>query len=235
MRIAVCDDENTCLVELVNSIQRKYKSLDLIIDTFSSGEALVAHYKKNRSPFDIVLLDIEMGRMDGLEAASALSNYTPTPIIIFITSHDELACAGYEVSAFRFLTKPVNENKLVEAIEAAQNRIRKTKAILVRNSNGEYVIPIDFIMYIEAQNQQVLIVTEKEKLTQRGSIGTYENELINEGFYLVHRSYLVNLRFVKGFDKQEILLADDKTLPLSRLRFKDFSQKFHDFIRRTAF
>ena len=235
MRIAVCDDENICLTELVNLIQRKYKSLDLIIDTFSSGEALIAHYRKNRSPFDIVLLDIEMKGMDGLKTASSLSKYTPTPIIIFVTSHNELACSGYEVSAFRFLTKPVNEHKLVEAIEAAQNRIREAKTILVHNSKGEYVIPVDFIMYIEAQNQQVSIVTEKEQFMQRGSIGTYEKELMNDGFYPVHRSYLVNLRFVKGFNKQEIRLACDKRLPLSRLRYKDFSQNFHDFIRRTAF
>ncbi|MGL6201181.1 MAG: LytR/AlgR family response regulator transcription factor [Lachnospiraceae bacterium] len=234
MRIAVCDDEKIFISKLVNSIQQEYKSLDMIVDIFLSGEELIKHYRKNLPPYDIILLDIEMKQMNGFQVAETLADFS-NPIIIFITSHEELACDGYKVSAFRFLTKPVHKSKLIEAIEAAQNLIKERKTIFVHNSLGECILPINSIIYIEAQNQHVLIVTENSQYKQKGNIGTYENELQNDGFFLIHRSYLVNLRFVKGFNKREIVLADSSKLPLSRLRVKAFSSVLHAYIKRTAF
>lgn len=235
MRLAICDDENIFTEKLLKFIEQKYNSLDLLITTFNSGEALVSYYRKGNPPFDIVLLDIEMKGIDGLQTAKLLRQSDFNAIIVFITSHEELACKGYEVSAFRFITKPISGAKVLEAIEAVKAQKQRAKTVLVKNAEGEYSLSLDEIRYFEAQNQQTIIYTSNQKYIHRFSISDYEKELQADGFYLIHRSYLVNLKYVKGFNKQEVLLEQNIKLPLSRLRVKDFGETFHTFISRTAF
>lgn len=235
MRIAICDDENAFTQKLLRYIDDKYRSLDLLINTFDCGEDLLSYYRKGNPHYDIILLDIEMKGLNGLETAKFLRQFDPNVIIIFVTSHEELACNGYEVSAFRFITKPINGAKLIEAIEAAKAQKQMNKTISVKTIDGEFSLRLGDVQYFEAQNQQTAIYTDKGKYIHRFGIGEYEKNLKLEGFYLIHRSYLVNLKYVKGFAKQEVFLEQGIKLPLSRLRYKDFSDTFHRFISQTAF
>lgn len=235
MRIAICDDEPRFAAELADLIQNQHRSLDLVVDSYSSGEDLLYACQQLALAYALIFLDIEMGGMDGLRTAKALAGLYPAPMVVFVTSHDELACDGYEVAAFRFLTKPVNEAKLAEAVVTARNRLQQAKTVLLKNGEGEFVLPLDSILYIEAQNQQVLVVSQNVSYSQRTGIGQYEQDLAPDGFCLIHRSYLVNLRHVKALQKQEVLLTNGQRLPLSRLRQKDFACQFHQYIQKTAF
>ena len=234
MRIAICDDNQTFAQALANYIEAEYTSLDLLIEFFASGEELVDYYQAAKKGFDIILLDIEMKQINGLEAAHQIREIDTQTVIIFITSHDELASMGYEVAAFRFLTKPVKPAKLIEALEAVRAQNNNTKTIHINNIEGEYTINVSDILFFEAQNQQVFIQTKDGSFTERAAISDYVDELAGYDFISIHRSYLINLRYVKGLNKQEVTLSDGTILPISRLRFQDVKRAFHDYISKTS-
>ena len=234
MRIAICDDNQTFADTMANYIETEYRSLDLLIEFFSSGEELVAYYTAGKKSFEVILLDIEMKKINGIEAAHQIRNIDQQTAIIFITSHDELATMGYEVSAFRFLTKPVKQKKLIEALEAVRAQMNKEKTIYVNNSDGEYTVSVNDVLFIEAQNQQVSILTKDNAFSMRSNISDYAKELAKYDFISVHRSYLVNLKYVTGINKQEVTMEGDTKLPISRLRYNEVKQAFHDYIRKTS-
>ena len=234
MRIAICDDNQTFAKTLADYIEAEYKSLDLLIEFFASGEELVAYYQADKPGFDVILLDIEMKQINGLQAAHQIRKIDTQTVIIFITSHDELASMGYEVAAFRFLSKPVQRAKLIEALEAVRAQNNSAKTIHISNAEGEYTITVSDILFIEAQNQQVLIQTNDGEFSKRAAISDFVDELAQYDFVSIHRSYLINLRYVKGLNKQEVTMEDGTTLPISRLRYKDVKQAFHDYISKTS-
>ena len=234
MRIAICDDHQFFTQELENQIQSEYNSLDLLIHTFSCGEDLVSYYHKGNVAFDVILLDMEMKELDGLKTAKIIRQIAPKTFIIFITIHSEMASIGYEVSAFRFLSKPVKAAKLFEALEAAKAQIRETKIIYIKNSEGEYAIDMNDIIYFEAQIQQVKIQTRYQTFFHRYNISDYVKELENYDFISVHRSYLINLKYTKGIVNQEIIMEGDILIPISRLKYQKVKHQFHYYISKTS-
>lgn len=234
MKIAICDDDLVLNRKLHQFIFETYHDIDLRIDEYRSGEEFLQKISTSKLTYDLLLLDIEMDKVNGITVAKELKQLSPKTFVVFITSHDEFATVGYEVSAFRYLIKPINKNKLIEAIEAAKEELLSIKSISFQNKDGEYIIPLNDILYFEAQNQEVLVSTAEQQLLHRGNLNDYEQRLSQEGFYRVHRSYLVNLRFVKSYSKIEIIPNGGQTIPLSRLRFKEFTAFFREFVKRTA-
>ena len=234
MRIAICDDNQHFIDELSDVIIDNYQSLDLRIDSFHCGEDLVKHYKSGKAVFDVVLLDIEMGELNGLQTAEILRRIDRDAIIIIITSHIELALSGYEVSAFRFLTKPLNEKKLIKAIEAVKAQIKSEKIIQIKNADGEFSVNVKDILYIEAEGQNVSVRLNDKAISHRYNLGDYMRELADYDFVSVHRSYLVNLYYVKRFTNQDVTLEGNITVPISRLRYQKFKQQFHRYISMTS-
>ena len=235
LNIAICDDD----IQITGKIERllqdiaKRNFVDTEIEVFWNGKSLADAIAAGER-YDVIYLDIEMDKVNGITVAKELKQLSPKTFVVFITSHNEFATVGYEVSAFRYLIKPINKNKLIEAIEAAKEELLSIKSISFQNKDGEYIIPLNDILYFEAQNQEVLVSTKEQQLLHRGNLNDYEQRLSQEGFYRVHRSYLVNLRFVKSYSKIEIILNGGQTIPLSRLRFKEFTAFFREFVKRTA-
>ena len=234
LHIAICDDDLILSKTLYQFIFETYRDIDLFIDQYHSGEEFLNKVVSSNKTYDLLLLDIEMDKISGIAVAKELKKLSPKTYIVFITSHDEFATVGYEVSAFRYLVKPIKKAKLIEAIEAVKTELLSQKSITVQNREGEYVIPISDILCLEAQNQDVLIYTNEQQILHRGNLNEYEQQLSKDGFYRVHRSYLVNMRFVKSYSKIDVTLSGGLVLPLSRLRFKDFTTYFREYVKRTA-
>lgn len=234
LHIAICDDDLILSKTLYQFIFETYRDIDLFIDQYHSGEEFLDKIVSTNKSYDLLLLDIEMEKLSGIDVAKKLKKLSPKTYIVFITSHDEFATVGYEVSAFRYLVKPIKKAKLIEAIEAVKTELLSRKSITVQNREGEYVVPISDILYLESQNQDVLIYTNEQQILHRGNLNEYEQQLSEDGFYRVHRSYLVNMRFVKSYSKMDVTLNGGVVLPLSRLRFKNFTAYFREFVKRTA-
>ena len=234
MKIAICDDDWHMQQTLRLFIDQTYQDLDMLVDGFTSGEALLAAVQKQSQPYQLILLDIEMRGIDGIETAKRLRKLLPDCYIIFITSHDEFALTGYEVAAFRYLVKPVQPEKLTEAISAVRAELSDHITLHVEDGPVEALLRVKDIYYIEAQDKRVRVVLKDTALSDRRGIDETERALAGEDFFRVHRSYLTNFRYVARLDKNEILLVSGEQIPLSRLRKKAFKNAFQTYVSRTA-
>lgn len=113
MKIAICDDDLVLNRKLHQFIFETYHDIDLRIDEYRSGEEFLQKISTSKLTYDLLLLDIEMDKVNGITVAKELKQLSPKTFVVFITSHDEFATVGYEVSAFRYLIKPINKNKLI--------------------------------------------------------------------------------------------------------------------------
>lgn len=234
MKIAICDDDWHMQQTLRLLIDEIYQDLDMLVDGFTSGEALLAAVQKHSQPYQLILLDIEMRGIDGIETAKRLRKLLPDCYIIFITSHDEFALTGYEVAAFRYLVKPVQPEKLTEAISAVRAELSDHITLHVEDGPVEALLRVKDIYYIEAQDKRVRVVLKDTAFSDRRGIDEIERALAGEDFFRVHRSYLINFRYVARLDKNEILLVSGEQIPLSRLRKKAFKNAFQTYVSRTA-
>ena len=234
MKIAICDDDWHMQQTLRLFIDQTYQDLDMLVDGFTSGEALLAAVQKQSQPYQLILLDIEMRGIDGIETAKRLRKLLPDCYIIFITSHDEFALTGYEVAAFRYLVKPVQPEKLTEAISAVRAELSHHITLHVEDGPVEALLRVKDIYYIEAQDKRVRVVLIDTAFSDRRGIDEIERALAGEDFFRVHRSYLINFRYVARLDKNEILLVSGEQIPLSRLRKKAFKNAFQTYVSRTA-
>lgn len=234
MKIAICDDDWHMQQTLRLFIDQTYQDLDMLVDGFTSGEALLAAVQKQSQPYQLILLDIEMRGIDGIETAKRLRKILPDCYIIFITSHDEFALTGYEVAAFRYLVKPVQPEKLTEAISAVRAELSDHITLHVEDGPVEALLRVKDIYYIEAQDKRVRVVLKDTTFSDRRGIDEIERALAGEDFFRVHRSYLINFRYVARLDKNEILLVSGEQIPLSRLRKKAFKNAFQTYVSRTA-
>ena len=236
MKIAICDDDWHMQQTLRLFIDQTYQDLDMLVDGFTSGEALLAAVQKQSQPYQLILLDIEMRGIDGIETAKRLRKLLPDcySYIIFITSHDEFALTGYEVAAFRYLVKPVQPEKLTEAISAVRAELSDHITLHVEDGPVEALLRVKDIYYIEAQDKRVRVVLKDTAFSDRRGIDEIERALAGEDFFRVHRSYLINFRYVARLDKNEILLVSGEQIPLSRLRKKAFKNAFQTYVSRTA-
>lgn len=236
MRIAVCEDEDIFRKQIVKEIEEYYHSLDVVVDSFSSGEELVKKYEKGKQigeipQYDILFLDIEMKRLDGFETAKAIRTYGGKEILIYLTSHTELAMQGYEVEAFRFLAKPVERKKLWEALGELKKRLRKGKNIILHTKEEEVCVGVTSIIYVESMKNDVYYHVLEHRNTDclkvykvREKMVNVEKELLEEGFFRCHRSYLVQLAAVESYNNLELTLTGNVQIPISRGKQKSFRE-----------
>lgn len=234
MQIAICDDDPAVLADLSDFINRTYRDMDMLVDTYPSGEALLAAMDKRPQSYDLLLLDIELAGLDGIRAAKLLHERLPRLYIVFITSHDEFALTGYEVSAFRFLAKPIQYEKLTEAITAVRAELLQQKTIQVESGGVEAVLKVRELVYIEAQDKSVRLVQRQQAFWDHNGIEFYAQLLSSEDFYRIHRSYLINLGYVTFLRGSDVQMVNGELLPVSRLRKRQFADAFRAYIKRTA-
>ena len=233
MRIAVCDDQVQCRAQAVAAIRDCIRSQGVLVDDFKDGPSFLRAFK-NR-PYDLVFLDIEMPEMDGITAARRLRQLSREVPIVFLTSHIEYALEGYEVNALRYLTKPIHPVKLREVLTFVLDQIQQQRVLWVKTDLDEEKVHIRDILYMEAQNQNILICTKTDSYSVRYNMADYEAQLQEDGFFRIHRGYLVSLRHIKSMGKHEVTLSDKTVLPVSRNKEKELKEALFQYIRKEAF
>lgn len=237
MRLAVCDDSIAERTLIVSVIEYFFSKLDTTCLPFSSGEELVEYISKTNDSIDAIFLDIEMGQMDGMTAAHEVRKALPNVPIIFITSHKELAPDGYEVQAFRFVCKPIDRNKLISALSSLKTHLLSKVSIVVRHNGEDVIIPLDSILWIESDNNDVRIICENKTITTRMRLRDAWNELsdISTGrFAYSHRCTIVNLSHVKSLSSSQVKLDNGASLMLSRGCEKDLKNQLFEYVRHFA-
>ena len=182
-KIAICDDMEED-VKYISSAVNKWaekENITVDIETFPSAESFLFRYAEQKA-FDILLLDVEMPSMNGVELAKRIRKENDAVQIIFITGYTDYISEGYEVSALHYLVKPLSETKLFEVLNRAVLKIRKNEKSLYLSLSGEMVrIPIYEIKYLEVQQNYVTVHSKKD-YTVKKTLGEFEREL-DERFY----------------------------------------------------
>lgn len=215
-RIAVCDD-SAADREYTASLVRAWAAetcSQIHISLFSSGENFLFRAEDEGS-FDILLLDIEMGAMDGVTLAKKLRLKNETLQIVFITGYSDYIAEGYEVSALHYLMKPVKKEKLFSVLSRAAEKLHRDEKVLHLEAGGQLVrIPIYAIRYADVQGNYVTVHAGQD-FTAKMTLSELEKDL-DDRFYRVGRSAIVNLTKISRVTKTEILLQDGTTVPLPR-------------------
>jgi len=233
VRIAICDDEERYRIELKTILNKLLINADLNIDTFDDGNILADAFAA--SPYDLVFLDIEMPALDGITLAKKIRSRSENVFIVFLTSHIEYALEGYEVNALRYLTKPVDIEKLKEVIRYVQEKQGSSRQIIVKEDGEEILIDINDVIYMESMNQNVRIVTAGGEHVIRYNISDFEDQLKNDGFFRIHRGYLISLSKVKKLAGNDVILDGGETLPVSRSNVKPLKEALYTYVEGTAF
>ena len=224
INICIVEDESDQADLLRNYIQTygNKTNQQFNITHFSDGIDLVDEY---RAQFDIILLDIQMKHLDGMVAAEKIRKVDADVVIIFITSTVRYAVQGYAVDALGYVLKPVPYLQFEQLFDKAISRVMtKKQKLYIRVSVDERQLKLDCdnIYYIESQRNNVCIHCADEDYITAGPLKKYEEMLSGHGFSKCHNAYIVNLSYVEGVRKEEVLLTSGIVLPISRARKKEF-------------
>ena len=217
MNIAIVDDDkNQCdfLSHEVNLWANK-RELVTCVNTYPSAESFWFEFAENND-FDIVLLDIEMPGMNGMELAHKLRAENAMLQIIFVTGYSDYISEGYDVSALHYLMKPVSQDKLFEVLSRAANKCEcSVKKLKVSFDRETKLIPISHIMYVEAQKQYVIIHSIDGTYKMKCSLSDIDSQL-DEYFKKCQRSFIVNLLYVTRIKNDSLMLKNGESVPISR-------------------
>lgn len=231
-RIAICDDNATdseYVATLVHKWSRNSQNT-ININSFPSAEVFLFQYADDKN-YDILLLDIEMGNMDGVELAKQIRRENDTVQIVFITGFPDFIAEGYEVSALHYLMKPVSGGKLSAVLDKAILNLGKNKKSVIFVVDGEMLrIAACDIISVEAFAHCCTVTTINEIFEVKSSISDIE-KLLDEGFIRSHRSYIIGIRFIKSISKIDITLDSGAKIPLSRSNYNTVNKAFISYFR----
>ncbi len=229
LKIAVCDDNEEHISALRKMLDEwsENKPFAVIIYEYQSAESFLFSYPDK--PCDIILLDIEMKNLNGMELAKKLRQSGDMLPIIFITGYSEYIGEGYDVEALHYLLKPVEKEKLFAVLDRyTKKHVPKNNIVLSCGDKNIHIDPGN-IRYCEARGKKTEVHIPDENILICNSGINDLQKILWENFIFCHRSYLVNLRFIKSISKTEIEIDGGENIPLSRRLYKEVNERFIEF------
>lgn len=232
LRLAICDDEpmDCALVAQMSREILGAEGVEAELSAYPSAAGLLRAIRAGRA-FHIFLLDVMMEGMDGMELAAALRAGHEDAAIIFISSNREMALRGYEVAAARYLAKPLDREKLREALLYCCAAHARRRALALPTADGQTRVDPSAILYVEAWERGVRLDLGAEKLEAKIPISQLAAMLPGGQFSYCHRTLLVNLACVRHVRYCELELKNGERLPISKYRLAQFKSEFLKYLR----
>lgn len=234
LKIAICDDDSVLvknLAEIINRLLQK-ENLEYKHDIFTNGIEFLKTCELEGYNYNIILLDIMMDGLNGIEVGKKIKEKNPECEIIFVTSNPEYVFESFDANPFYYIVKPVDEeilktqlDKIIEKIGFFEN----AKKYITIKRKGLFVLinPKD-IIYIDANNRILTIHCTYDNISFHGKIDEILkeiNEISNFNFIKPHRSYIVNPYFIQKIDKLKMLLSNGEMIPISRLKYQEIKEE----------
>lgn len=227
MRIVICDDDSNITSSLSQIIttyfdKKKINCPELAI--FNSGENLLADKEQK----DIVFLDVEMPGFDGIYVGNELKKQNESVIIFIVTSYIEYLDAAMRFHVFRYLSKPIDKQRLYHNLDDALELYSSfNQKIAIETKSGVTAVSTDDIVYVEAKGRKVTVYTTITAYESTQSMQFWKENLPSNNFFQSHRSYIVNLAKVTSFDHELIYLCDGQySAYLTRRKFTNFKNAY---------
>ena len=230
IKIAIVEDDRDFARALIGHLERYEKERGISISPryFRDGEDIVAEYTED---YDLILMDIQLEYLSGMEAARQIRERDEEVLILFITANAQFSIEGYQVHAFDYLLKPISYDTLAARLDLALSyqRRRQDAYLLVHVPDGVRKVSASSILYIESQGHVMQVHTRNGVLETHARISDLEEQLPQKQFFRCHKGYLVNLDYVSGISETDCLVQDER-LPISRRRKKEFIQRLAEVL-----
>lgn len=232
--IAVCDDEVIECCNIAGKIRGLLKKMGIscTIRQFCSGRELI----QSSDNFDIIFLDIIMHDLDGMRTAQLVREKAFDKILIFISSSRKYVFEAYDVEAFQYLLKPIDEKKLKRVLQRAvlKTENHSKEFIIVSKERQKQKLFLDDIYYFEIKGRMVDIHGTDGVFTYYEQIGVLENNLQGRGFFRCHKSYLINLKYVDVYNRQEVILDNGERIVIAKRRYEEFCKEILEYMRKNG-
>lgn len=232
VKVAICDDDETVTSRMENILEgyAQEHAVHLDIGVFYNGEELIRYMEKNRETFDILFLDIEMKKMNGLDTAIRIREMDRKMILIYVTSHESYALQAYQVHPFHFLVKPIQPHEVTQCFAQAYALFHQNEDYYEYMYNKcDYRVPLGKVMYVMSNRRKIQLYMEDGSVLEHyGKLDEIEEKLerSQNEFWRIHKSILVNAKYIfrKAYDHVELL--NGQCLSVSRDREKELNVKY---------
>lgn len=228
MRVAVCDDEKFFYMEL-NQCLSKYsmeRKVDIVDFHFSNGHDLLA----SNLEFDLVFMDYQMEGLNGMETAKLLRSKNKNITIIFLTSFPQVVYQTFHVNTFRFLTKPIQESELFNALDDYLKTIDEDALLTLKTYDGTLRIRLSELIYVESQGKHTLLRTTDDQHECLKYLREIEKMLPKDKFFRCHRTFIINFEHIKRHDNRNIYFVNGEIAKIGRTQLSTFKNEFQDYI-----
>ncbi|WP_181899190.1 LytR/AlgR family response regulator transcription factor [Lachnotalea glycerini] len=227
VNVAICDDNEIFCNQIKEFIERfnKENNTNCEVSTFNSGFDLLGQYT---AEYKIIILDIEMKGMNGIETALEIRKKNQKVIIWFLTVSKDYMLEGYKAEAFRYLIKPLSYDDFAKEFDESIRWVdeKYVRPIIVEYKNETYHLETNDILFIEVFGHKLIYHLLNEKITTIDTLKNIEIELCKLNFVRIHRSYLINLKKVKTFNRNEVVMKNNERIPISKYKEKDFKEAY---------
>ena len=231
---AMCDDELPFAEQLRSFVMAyaKKRRVELQAETFASAEELLEEIE-NGAGFEILFLDIEMRKMDGIELGKKLRERSYQTLIIYVSGYDQYMRQLFEAEPFRFLSKPLKQEELENVLDKAFERISRFHRELFTIRFGKNVVNLlcRDIVYLESNKRKVIVHTVRGEYEYNHKLDEAEEELlaISADFVRIHKAYLVNMEHVEAFQYEKLALRDGTILSISEAHRANVRSRFWEW------
>ena len=232
MRIAICEDnrEHTEILEDMAKHWAKKVGEQIVIGCYQSAEQFL-FCVKDEPHYDLAFLDIQMSKIDGLQLARMIRKEDKLIFLVFTTALKKYAPKGYEVSAFRYLIKPLQESEVFQVLTEASRMIgeRKRETIIVTRGDESRRVFKDEIYYIEVDNHHIILHIKEETIRFKAKLKEFEIQFGEPQFCKCHRSYIVNLKYTGKISREGVEIDGKGTLPISKSRWEALNHCYMEY------
>ena len=232
VRIAVCDDSDFMRSETKKRILNYSvkKDLDYSLDEYDAGEKLVGSGEK----YDLIFMDYEFENKgaNGIDIAKQIREYDKNSTIVFASSYPSIVFDTFEVGTFRFLTKPIDDNKFNEVMDAFLRTMEEDNVLKIRLDGENHFFKESTISYVEGMGKNCILhfCDGREEMECHETLGAIEGRLSSKKFYRCYKSFLINLAQVDSYNHDEVTMSTGEKLLISRLKYKEFNNIYAEYL-----
>lgn len=227
----ICDDEKKYADEVLVCLSDYFSdyNIDSNIDVFIDGTQAINSDKI----YNMAFLDIEINGVSGLEVARKLKENNKHIIIFFITAYEKYIDDAMDLFALRFIKKPIDHIRLYNGLEKAVRLINEDEVSFYLKDSKQYQnIKAKDVIYVEASNRKVTVVTENKTYNTAESMDFWEEALTNISFCRPHKSFILNMEYVQVYQRNEVTLNDGTIIPIAYNKQKEFRKTFCEYLKR---
>lgn len=232
VKIAICDDRKEEADSILDYIRTyaQQRQIEVQENVFGSGDRYKEMWERSEEP-DILLLDVEMPKLCGIQLKEYLQENRSKTKILFITSHNEAMGEAFGANVYGFLVKPVEKELLFEYLDKMCRTLKKEKMIFQIDETTGEIVRAENILWIQSEKQYSWIQLEDDKKFSNKSLAQWEEELLGQDFCRVHKSYIANFRHINQI-ADEIKMDNGAAIPIARRRKGMVKDEFKNFLIR---